>query len=84
MDRFTVVWHKDAEQQLIEIWLGAENREAVTAATVQIDRELSFAPETKGRILHEQLRALNVPPLRVLFSIQGAEQRVEVEVVRTI
>lgn len=47
MSRFTVVWGPDAENQLIEIWLAADDRADVTAAA---DIYRRMAARSAGRI----------------------------------
>lgn len=67
MIRYTVVWHVEARDELAEIWTGARDRNAITAASNLIDRQLADDATTKGVELSEGLRGLFVPPLRVLF-----------------
>lgn len=69
MTRFTVVWVRDAIDQLAEIWLAASDRDSVTDAANQIDRQLAEKPLVRGEHLSEGLRAYVIPPLRVLFSV---------------
>lgn len=42
--RYTVAWTEKATSQLAEIWLKAIDRDAVTAASHQIDRALAEEP----------------------------------------
>ncbi|HEV3204258.1 MAG TPA: type II toxin-antitoxin system RelE/ParE family toxin [Gemmataceae bacterium] len=70
MTEFTVEWSPDAEEQLAEIWLNAgDDRQNVTVAQSQIDKELSNNPISKGRDLSEGLRLISVPPLKAFFEI---------------
>jgi hypothetical protein len=78
MTRFTVAWVQSVEDELIEIWLSATDRNAITSATHAIDRELGLDAESKGEDLSEGLRSLNVPPLRVLFTVSTDDRLVEV------
>ncbi len=84
MNRFTVVWVKSAEDDLAELWIASNDRNVVAAATLEIDRQLTTQPRLKGEAVSEGLRALNVPPLRVLFSVTDDDRLVEVSVVRSI
>ena len=68
MTRYTVVWPQSSLDELADIWLNSSDRDAVTTAAHQIDRELAEDPATKGLHLSEGLRALYVQPLRVLFA----------------
>ena len=82
MSRYTVVWVKRVEDRLIELWLNAEGREAVRAATHQIDLELSSEPGGKGGPMAEGLRWFEAGPLRVLYDVRDADRVVEVVAVR--
>lgn len=84
MNRYTVVWVRSAEDDLAELWIVAAERNTITAATLEIDRQLSSDPASKGEPLKEGLRALNVPPFRVIFSVSDDDRIVEVAIVRAI
>lgn len=84
MNRYTVVWVRSAEDDLAELWIAVSERSTVTAAALEIDRQLSSDPASKGEPLKEGLRALNVPPLRVIYSVSDDDVIVEVAVVRAI
>ncbi len=53
MTRYTVVWVRSAEDELVEIWLKGDDREEVTAATNAIERELREDAVWKGEELSE-------------------------------
>jgi len=57
--------------------LAANDRNDVTAATHAIDKELSSDAESKGNELAEGLRSLNIPPLRVIFTVSQDNRLVE-------
>lgn len=84
MTRFTLLWVQSAEEELVEIWMNSRDRNEVTRAAEAIERDLRVDAETKGMELAEGLRALNEPPLRVIFTVQAAERIVEVLRVRGI
>jgi plasmid stabilization system protein ParE len=84
MTRYTVVWLRDAEDDLAELWVGAADRNAVTAAARVIDGELSRDAATKGVEVAEGLRAYFAPPIRVLFTVDDGDRIVEVARVRQI
>ncbi len=84
MNRYTVVWVKSAHDELVMLWIAGSDRNAITAATHEIDRQLSTSPSLKGEPLREGLRALTVTPLRVAFSVDDDDRRVEIAVVRLI
>ena len=70
MMRFTVTWHPEAEDELAELWISAEDRDAITAAVLAIDTALRSDALAKGEAVAENLRAFHAPPLRVLFCSQ--------------
>ena len=76
--RFTVVWLQDARDELTERWLASTDRDAVTRAAHRIDQELSIDPMQRGTPLAEGLRKLDVPPLRVYFSVRDQDRIVEI------
>ncbi len=82
MRGFTVIWWPPAQDDLALIWLDANLRGAVADAANKIDRELSEAPDQKGRAKHEGLRELAVQPLVVQFSIDNDDRQVTIWSVR--
>ena len=82
MTRYMVVWLRDAIDDLGEIWLAAQDRNAVTIASAEIDRELATDTSAKGKPLSEGLRAYDAPPLRAVFSVSDPDRKVEVARVR--
>ena len=84
MTRYTVIWLQDAVDELGEIWLASTDRNAVTAASAEIDRELADDAETKGKPLSEGLRVYDAPPIRAVFSVSDPDRRVEVAGVRLL
>ena len=78
MIRFTVAWHTEARDELAEIWVDARDRNAVSAAVQEIDRQLTSDANTKGTELSEGLRALSAPPIRILFAVRVDDRIVEV------
>ncbi len=84
MTRFTVVWKREADDELTEIWLRAADRNPVSEATAAIDRELRDDPGSKGEPVAEGLRKLIIPPLVVLFWVSDEDRRVQVDNVHTL
>jgi plasmid stabilization system protein ParE len=66
--RFTVVWSREAEAELTEIWLGGGDRNAIRAAADSIGRLLRDEPGRNGEP-YEDGRAWIVPPLVVVFRV---------------
>lgn len=44
MIRYTVVWHENAQNQLAQIWIAANDRSAVTHASYTVDTYLAMDP----------------------------------------
>lgn len=78
MTRYTVVWHRDAEDELAEAWLRAPNRPDVALAAAAIDRHLGSDATSKGIEVEGGLRQLVITPLRVLFVISETDCLVRV------
>lgn len=82
MTRYTVAWASGAEDDLADIWLRAGDPDAVTRAADAIDVQLAQNPGAQGIELREGLRALFIPPLRVIFAVSENDRRAEVLRVR--
>jgi plasmid stabilization system protein ParE len=81
---YTVEWRPSAENDLADIWLGATDRAAVTAAEATINRLLSNDPVHYGAHVAEGLYKLRADPLTVFYTIDLARRLVEVtQAVRT-
>ena len=78
MTRYTVVWHDDAQDELIRRWLAAAERELITGAADIIDWELARDAPIKGVTAKDDLRELVIPPLRVLFAVSEPDRLVKV------
>ena len=78
MTRYTVVWYPFPESELLRLWLAASDKQAVTKAANEIDRQLVIDPDTVGSIVRNQLRELTVPPLRVLYLVSEPDRMVKV------
>jgi plasmid stabilization system protein ParE len=84
MTRYTVVWAAAAQGELTEIWINARDRNEVTAAVRALDHQLAGDAPLQGADVSEGLRALVVPPLKVLFAVREADRIVEVLLVRRL
>jgi hypothetical protein len=82
MTRYTVVWSQEALDLLAQIWISADDKQEVTAASDEIDRELAVDPESKGDLEGERIRVLRIPPLRVTFSVHVDDRIVRVSLVK--
>lgn len=84
MTRRTVVWAAGAEAELAEIWLAAAKRNEVASASQAIDSTLADNADSSGVMLAEDLKALDLPPLRVIFEIQDDDRMVRILKVKRI
>ena len=82
MTRFTVVWTDQALRHLTNIWMGAANPAAVTAAAHTIDQELARDAPTKGVVWKGAFRMLACPPLSAMFTVVEPDRQVHVITVR--
>jgi plasmid stabilization system protein ParE len=73
--KFTVIWSPDAENDLAEIWLAANDRPDVTAAGDRIDALLQEDAHLHGESRRDRCRILFVSPLAIDFEVI-AEDRV--------
>jgi plasmid stabilization system protein ParE len=82
MMRYTVVWLQDALDDLTWLWLAADDRAAVTAATARVDSILSSSATSVGEPVTEGLLRLVAPPLTIFFCVRHDDRIVEVVRVR--
>ncbi len=82
MNRFTAGWRDEALQELAGIWFESPERSAVTAATREVDVELSEEPFDKGWEISEGLFRLDLLPLSVYFVVHQDDCSVEIVKVR--
>lgn len=82
--RYTVTWMPSARDiDLTTIWLNAQDRQAVTKASHEIDRKLRFDPESQGQDFYGD-RILEVWPLIVVFAVYPDDRLVEILQVRHV
>jgi hypothetical protein len=75
---WTVMWVPDAEAELAELWLASDDREAMTVATDQIEKQLRHNPESAGESRAEGRRILIMPPLAVVYRVLADDRIVQV------
>jgi hypothetical protein len=77
---YQVEWTRSARAELATAWIEADatQREAITAATVQIDQALQSSPGEFGESRTGNRRIAFVPPLGLAFSVDEAHQRAKV------
>jgi len=80
---FTVVWKKEAERRLANIWTDSADRNAVTRAAAAIDRTLKISPEHLGESRNKGRRIWLEDPLGVIFRVSPSDRMVTVLTVWT-
>jgi hypothetical protein len=78
MKRYSVVYLVSAEAALASIWENAPDRSKVTNAADMADAILASSPEDRSVFLSEDLRKLDVAPVRFYFTIREDDRLVEV------
>ncbi len=81
--RYTVAWTGGEQDRLLEFWLAATDRKAVTRAADRIDHDLATHPDAGNRVTR-RLYELRVAPLAVAYFISHADRRVDVIGVRLL
>lgn len=81
--KYTVVWTKSAEADLVRIWTESANRTAVTTAGNAIDARLRRDPTEAGESRESSRRTLLIEPLGVDFVVRAEDQLVAVIAVWT-
>lgn len=84
MRKFTVVWYRDAKDDLADLWLSASDPGAVTLSANEIDRRLAEDPKSAILENHEGLCSLIVEPLLIQYSFDELDCKVTVWTVRLI
>jgi plasmid stabilization system protein ParE len=79
--KYTVTWTPSAEKHLAQLWVHANDRQAVADSADRIDRLLKNDAETKGEPFGP-FRALYDDPLSVLYVVDAADCMVRVIQVR--
>ena len=74
MNRYTVVYLSEAEENLIAIWADATDRDRVTEAADAADQVFANSPLRDSIELSEQLRRLDIPPLRFYFELREQDR----------
>jgi hypothetical protein len=78
MNRYTVVYLTEAEDNLIGIWADATDRDQVTESANIADRVFANSPLQHSIELPEQLRRRDIPPLRFYFEVREDDRVVAI------
>jgi hypothetical protein len=76
--KYTVTWKPDAESELMNLWLGASNRESIRQAADDIERLLANDAEDQGKSRIGDFRILLIEPIGVLYHVSHLDRRVAV------
>jgi len=77
-----VRWKEEADRQLTEIWIQADDRAEVTAAVHSLERLLKAGPSSLGESRSASDRIVFAPPLVVSFHVSDQDRLVIVLAVR--
>jgi plasmid stabilization system protein ParE len=83
MTRYRVEWLEDALQELAELWMTHESS-AITEASNRVDELLSSNLAPNAGVPYgnsEGLRVLEIPPLRIIFSVNVSKRLVDIAAV---
>jgi hypothetical protein len=75
---YTVTWTTRALQMLADIWNRSKQRNALTAASYQIDNILRDDPDLVGRHRYDTVREFYFAPLGVEFEVIEPDRQVVV------
>jgi plasmid stabilization system protein ParE len=75
---FVVNWSRRAEDELADLWVNAQDRNAVTAAANEIERLLARDPLGVGESRVRGQRILFAPPLGALYHVDSRRRVVKV------
>jgi plasmid stabilization system protein ParE len=76
--KYTVVWLPAALMELATVWNDADDRGDVTAASDEIDRQLSVGPRLVGESRGGNRRVLFARPLAIDYQIAEEDRMVTV------
>jgi hypothetical protein len=80
--KYTVTWSLFAETQLADIWVRAFDKQAVTNASDEIDRQLKIDADRVGVPDLQGWRIIVVPPLAATFDVSVPDRLVTVLSIR--
>jgi plasmid stabilization system protein ParE len=76
--KYTVVWKPAAERHLMEIWMRADDRDAVARAADELDAALARNARVLGESREEGVRVTFAEPLGINFEVSSADSQVRV------
>lgn len=82
--KYTVVWNRSADDSLVELWMNATDRNAVTQAVREIDAQLGQSPLEVGESREVDYRILCILPLVVAYRVSEDDRLATVVKVRAV
>ena len=76
--KYSVQWKPNAEQQLAQLWVDADDRDAVTAAADAVESAMQRDPENLGESRSGMNRVVFEGPLGFSFDVDSARRTVVV------
>lgn len=76
--KYTVVWKPAAERHLMEIWMRADDRDAVAHAADALDSALARDADQQGESREEGVRVTFASPLGINFEVNAADRQVRI------
>lgn len=81
---YTVIWLREEEDRLLEFWMNASDRAAITSAAHQLDSHLKRQPRSQAVEITPRVYELKAPPLAVAYLIKEDDRIVKVIGVRLL
>ena len=82
--KFKVVWEDSARSEVASEWVSSRDKVAIIDAVAEFDRALGADPIGNGQPLSEGLYFFDRPPLRAIYSVDEAAQRVDIGRIRRL
>jgi hypothetical protein len=80
--KWKIFWSNEADEELANIWLRTSEKDLVSRASAQIERELAADPTKAGESRSESTRVVFCLPLVVTFVLHPEQRAVQVTHVR--
>lgn len=75
MTRYQVVSRPEVDDELADIWLNSSaDKEAIRRAVTLVERSLAANPTQAGSHVAEGLWGIDVPPLRVFYTVDESRR----------
>jgi hypothetical protein len=82
MNNYTVLWRRDAEAQLVALFLRSAFKDALLEGVQVLDRTLALNPHEQGESRNENMRIAFFRPLCIRYQIDETSKTVLIVSVR--